>query len=107
MLKLDDILKCQWHYFSLFSKSSFAVNDYLDATRHSGYQRFAVLLGDFTDPNFLDCLPQLLFDLMGVSLWLQHISYQNAYPMAAQCACGEVQTAVWCIRLKTSLSATQ
>ena len=33
-----------------------------------------------------------------VSLWLQHISCQNAFPMASKCACGEVQTAAWCIR---------
>ena len=39
---------------------SFAVNDCLDAKRHAGYQRFAVLLGDFSDSNFLDGLPQVL-----------------------------------------------
>ena len=44
----------------LLSMISFAVNDCLDATRYAGYQRFAVLLGDFTEPNVLDCLPQVL-----------------------------------------------
>ena len=44
--------------------SSFDVNDCLDATRYAGYQRLAVLLGDFSDPNVLDCLPQVL------SAWL-------------------------------------
>ena len=38
--------------------SSFAVNDCSDATRHPGYQSFAVLLGDYSDLNFLHCLPQ-------------------------------------------------
>ena len=40
--------------------SSFAVSDCLYVTRHAGYQRFAVLLGDFSDPNFLDCSRQVL-----------------------------------------------
>ena len=38
----------------LLSMISFAVNDCLDATRHAGYQRFAILLGDFSDPNYLN-----------------------------------------------------
>jgi len=42
-----------------FSVSSFSVNDYLDAKRHSGYRRFPVLLDDFSVPNFLDGLPQV------------------------------------------------
>ena len=33
--------------------SSFAVNDCLDVTRYAGYQRFTVLLGDSSDPDFL------------------------------------------------------
>ena len=50
--------------------SYFAVNDCLDATRHAGYQIFAVLQGDFSDPNFLDCLPQVLsvWSLLGCHL---------------------------------------
>ena len=52
--KLDDILKSRCHYFSVFSMPFFAVNDCLDATRHAGYHRFEVLLGDFSD-----CLPQV------------------------------------------------
>ena len=48
------------HYLSVFSMSSFAVSDCLYATRHVGYQRFAVLLCDFSDPNFLDWLSRVL-----------------------------------------------
>ena len=33
--------------------SSFAVDNCLGVIRHAGYQRFAVLLGDISDPNFL------------------------------------------------------
>ena len=54
---------------------SFAVNDCLDATRHAGYQRFAVLLCDLSDPNFLDCLPHVL------SCWLMlvcHLIFHNS-----------------------------
>ena len=39
--------------------SSFAVNGRVDVMWHAGYQRFAVLLGDFNDPNLLDCLSQV------------------------------------------------
>ena len=38
----------------------FAVNDCLDVMRHAGYQRLVVLPDDFSDPNLLDCLPQVL-----------------------------------------------
>ena len=38
---------------------SLGVNDGLDATLLAGYQRFAVLLGDFSVPNFLYCLPRV------------------------------------------------
>ena len=59
-LKLDDNYKCQYHYILVFSMSSFTANDCCGETWHAGYQRFAVLLGDFSDPNFLDCLHQVL-----------------------------------------------
>ena len=42
------------------SISSFAVDDCLDATRHAGYQRLAVLLCAFSGPTLLDCLLQVL-----------------------------------------------
>ena len=45
--------------------SSFAVSDCLDTTQHAGYQRFAVLLSDFSDPNFLD----YLFSALGSCLY--------------------------------------
>ena len=46
---------------------SFAVNDGMDAMRHDEYQIFAVLLGDFSDPNFLHRL--LWFSALGGCLY--------------------------------------
>ena len=31
----------------------------MDATRHAGYQKFPVLLSDFSVLDVLDCLPQI------------------------------------------------
>ena len=55
--------------------SCFVVNDYLDSIRLAGYQRFAVLLGDFSDPNFLDCLFQVL---RAYQLLVCHLNLHNS-----------------------------
>ena len=47
----------------------------MTALMHAGYQRFAVLLCDFSDPNFLDCFPQVL------SAWrllVYHLIHHNS-----------------------------
>ena len=51
---------CQYHYFAVVRM------------RHAGYQRFAVLLGDFSDPNFLDCLSQVLSFYATLSFIIVH-----------------------------------
>ena len=55
--------------------SPFAVSDYLDAARHAGYQRFAVLLADFSDQNLLNGLSQVL---RALQLFVGHVTFYNS-----------------------------
>ena len=53
--------------------SSYAVRDCLGVKRHAGYHRFAVLLGDLSDPQFLDCLPPVFSCLYATLVhWLSN-----------------------------------
>ena len=46
--------------FQYLELPHFAVNDYMDATRYPGYQRFAVLMDDFSEQIFIVFLPHVL-----------------------------------------------
>ena len=63
--------------------SSFAVNDCLGATRHARYQRFAALLGEFSDPTLIACLRFSALDgcLCDIVSFIKHFLHL-ASPMA-------------------------